>query len=91
MPQMIHHNLPETLQSGAAFFDVHIVKAKDMLNPKDNLLVGIEIFSTYYATAKQDVRGALMYYSAGNKRMADKVFTLISKLEKSYNERLKNS
>ena len=69
----------------------HIAKAKDMLNPKDNMLVGIEIFATYYATAKQDVRGALMYYSGGNKRAADKVFALRSQLEKSYHERLKNS
>ena len=69
----------------------HIAKAKDMLNPKDNLLVGTEIFSVYRATAKHDVRGALMYYSAGNKRMADKVFTLLAQLEKSYHERLRNS
>jgi soluble lytic murein transglycosylase-like protein len=68
----------------------HIAKAKDMLNPKDNLLVGTEIFSVYRATAKHDVRGALMYYSAGNKRMADKVFTLLAQLEKSYHERLRN-
>jgi len=69
----------------------HIEKAKDMFNPKDNMLVGIEIFATYYATAKQDVRGALMYYSGGNKRAADKVFELRSQLEKSYQDRLKNS
>jgi soluble lytic murein transglycosylase-like protein len=69
----------------------HIEKAKDMLNPKDNLLVGIEIFSTYYATAKQDVRGALMYYTAGNKRHADKVFALLAKLEESYLNRLRSS
>ena len=68
----------------------HIAKAKDILNPKDNLLVGTEIFSVYHATAKQDVRDALMYYSAGNRRMADKVFTLRAQLEKSYLERLKN-
>ena len=69
----------------------HIEKAKDMLNPQNNMLVGIEIFATYHATAKQDVRRALLYYSAGNKRAADKVFTLIAQLEKSYHERLKNS
>ena len=69
----------------------HIEKAKDMFNPKDNLLVGTEIFSIYHATAKQDIRRALMYYSAGNKRMADKVCSLLSQLEKSYHERLKNS
>lgn len=69
----------------------HIEEAKDILNPEYNVLVGTEIFSTYRATAKQDVRGALMYYSAGNKRLADKVFAVLSKLEKSYIERLKNS
>jgi hypothetical protein len=53
--------------------------------------VGTEIFSTYHATAKQDVRGAVMYYSAGNKRLVEKVFAVLSKLEKSYLERLKNS
>jgi soluble lytic murein transglycosylase-like protein len=69
----------------------HIENAQDMLNPQDNLLVGTEIFSTYHATAKRNVRNALMYYSAGNKRLADKVFAVLSKLEKSYLERLKNS
>ena len=69
----------------------HITNAKDILNPEYNLLVGTEIFSTYRATANQDVRGALMYYSAGNERMTDKVFALVSQLEKSYYERLSNS
>jgi soluble lytic murein transglycosylase-like protein len=62
-----------------------------MLNPQNNLLVGTEIFSTYHATAKQDVRNALMYYSAGNKRLVEKVFTVLSKLEKSYLAHLKKS
>jgi len=69
----------------------HITKANDILNPEYNLLVGTEIFSTYRATANQDVRGALMYYSAGNERLANKVFALVSQLEKSYHERLSNS
>ena len=69
----------------------HIAKANDMLDPKDNLLVGTEIFSIYRASAKQDVRDALMFYSAGNKRMTEKVFTLLAQLEKSYHERLRNS
>lgn len=69
----------------------HIIEASDMLNPKDNLLVGTEIFSTYHATAKQDVRGALLYYSAGNERLADKIFAVLSQLEKSYVELLKKS
>jgi soluble lytic murein transglycosylase-like protein len=69
----------------------HIENAKDMLNPKDNVLVGTEIFSTYHATAEQDVKNAVMYYSAGNKRLVEKVFAVLSKLEKSYLEHLKNS
>ena len=69
----------------------HIIEASDMLNPKDNLLVGTEIFSTYHATAKQDVRGALLYYSAGNERLADKIFAVLSQLEKSYVELLRKS
>lgn len=66
-----------------------IEEANDMFDPKYNVLVGTEIFSTYYATAKQDIRGALMYYTAGNVRHADKVMAVLARLEKSYIERLK--
>jgi soluble lytic murein transglycosylase-like protein len=69
----------------------HIDEAKDMLIPENNVLVGTEIFSNYHATAKKDVRNALMFYSAGNKRLADKVFAVLSQLEKSYRAHLKNS
>jgi soluble lytic murein transglycosylase-like protein len=69
----------------------HIENAKDILNPQDNVLVGTEIFSTYHATADKDVKNAVMYYSAGNKRLVEKVFAVLSKLEKSYLENLKNS
>jgi soluble lytic murein transglycosylase-like protein len=68
----------------------HIDEAKDMLIPENNLLVGTEIFSGYHATAKQNVRDTLMFYSAGNKRLADKVFAVLSQLEKSYLVHLKN-
>jgi soluble lytic murein transglycosylase-like protein len=68
----------------------HIEGAKDMLIPKNNVLVGTDIFSTYY-TGNQDVREALMSYSAGNKRLTDKVFNVRSQLEKSYLAHLKNS
>jgi soluble lytic murein transglycosylase-like protein len=67
-----------------------IEKARDMFDPKYNVLVGTEIFSACYATAKQDVRGALLYYSAGNERLADKVFAVLAKLEKEYLARLEN-
>lgn len=69
----------------------NIEEADDMLNPQYNVLVGTEIFSVYHATAKQDIRGALMYYTAGNERHADKVFAVLSRLEKAYNEHMKDS
>ena len=68
----------------------HIENAKDILNPRDNVLVGTEIFSTYHATADRDLKNAVMYYSAGNKRLVEKVFAVLSKLEKSYLTHLKN-
>jgi soluble lytic murein transglycosylase-like protein len=69
----------------------HIAQAQDMLNPKNNLLVGVEIFTGYRERADQDLQGALLSYSAGNRRLAQKVFTVSDKLEKSYIERLNNS
>jgi soluble lytic murein transglycosylase-like protein len=69
----------------------HIRKASDMLDPGNNLRVGTEIFATYYATAGMDVRKALMYYTAGNAKMADKVFAVQAQLEKSYHERLRKN
>lgn len=67
-----------------------IEEANDMFDPRYNVLVGTEIFSTYYATARQDVRGALMYYTAGNVRHADKVIAVVARLEQSYLKRLKD-
>jgi soluble lytic murein transglycosylase-like protein len=69
----------------------HIAKANDMLNPRNNLLVGVEIFSSYQERADQNLHDALMSYSAGNRRLAQKVFAVFDKLEKSYIERLNNS
>lgn len=69
----------------------HITKPSDMFHPEYNLLVGTEIFSTYHATAKQDVKNALLYYSSGNQRLTQKVFSVIDQLEKTYTQRLKNS
>ena len=68
----------------------HITNAQDILNPKVNLMIGTEIFSVYHATAQQDDRRALLFYSGGNRRHADRVFRLVTQLEKSYQERLKN-
>jgi soluble lytic murein transglycosylase-like protein len=69
----------------------HIARAKDMLNPRDNLLVGVEIFSNYRERANQNLHDALLFYSAGNRRLARKIFAVFDKLEKSYAERLNNS
>lgn len=68
-----------------------ITQPKDILHPEYNLLVGTEIFSTYHATANQDLKGALLYYSSGNRRLTQKVFSVIAQLEQSYNKRLSNS
>jgi soluble lytic murein transglycosylase-like protein len=69
----------------------HIARAKDMLNPRNNLLVGVEIFSAYREAANQNLHDALLSYSAGNRRLAQKVFAVSDRLEKSYIERLNNS
>jgi soluble lytic murein transglycosylase-like protein len=68
----------------------HIDKAQDILNPKDNVLVGTEIFSNYHATAKEDIKNALMSYTAGNKRVTEKIFAVRGQLEKAYLKRLEN-
>ncbi|GHS87694.1 hypothetical protein AGMMS49957_08020 [Synergistales bacterium] len=65
-----------------------IKHAKDMFNPKNNLLVGIEILSKCRERADYDTRGAILYYSAGNKRLADKVLLSLYNLENSYMDRL---
>jgi len=69
----------------------HIAQANDILNPKYNLLIGTEIFTTYRASANQDIRGALLRYSGGSRRLADRVFRLAAQLEQSYQERLNNA
>ena len=66
----------------------NIKKAKDMLNPKNNLLVGVEILSDCRERADYNTRGAILYYSAGNERLADKVLLSLYKLENLYMERL---
>ncbi|MDR1731258.1 MAG: transglycosylase SLT domain-containing protein [Synergistaceae bacterium] len=67
----------------------HIDGPHDMFDPKYNVLVGTEIFATYYQTAKEDLRGALRYYTAGNKRLIEKVCTVRSQLEENYLRHLK--
>jgi soluble lytic murein transglycosylase-like protein len=69
----------------------YIADAKDMLIPENNLLVGVEIFSNYREKANQNLNDALLFYSAGNRGLARKVFTVYNRLEKSYIEHLSNS
>ena len=66
----------------------HIKQAKDMFDPKYNVLVGTEIFSRYRA-ASNDLHGGLLRYSAGNKKLARKIFAEMKKLEDSYQKHLK--
>ncbi|GHV33714.1 hypothetical protein FACS1894187_02750 [Synergistales bacterium] len=66
----------------------NIKNAKDMLNPKNNLMVGVEILSNCRERADYDIRGAILYYSAGNEQLADNVLLSLYNLENSYIDRL---
>ena len=65
----------------------HIREASDMLDPKDNVMVGTEIFSRYRASAA-DLRGGLLRYSAGNRKLAQKIFSVMERLERDYRQHL---
>ena len=66
----------------------HIKTAKDVLDPKYNILIGTEIFASYRASAGSDLRRGLLGYSAGNKKLADKIFSTKQGLEKTYQKLL---
>ena len=65
----------------------HIKDAKAMLDPKYNILVGTEILARYCASA-DDLRGGLMRYSAGNRKLAEKIFAVLKGLQSFYQEHL---
>jgi len=65
----------------------HIKRAKAMLDPKYNILVGTEILARCCASA-DDLRGGLMRYSAGNRKLAEKIFAVLKGLQSSYQEYL---
>ena len=65
----------------------HIKDAKAMLDPEYNILVGTEILARYCASA-DDLRGGLMRYSAGNRKLAEKIFAVLEGLQSSYQEHL---
>ncbi|GHS97072.1 hypothetical protein AGMMS50276_16510 [Synergistales bacterium] len=66
----------------------NIKKANDMFNPKNNIMVGVEILSDCRERADYNTRDAILYYSAGNERLADNVLLSLYKLENLYMERL---
>ena len=60
-------------------YKVHKDKVKtanDLLDPKTNIFVGARIFRQYYEQ-KKTLRGALIRYSGGNKKMAAKVLKVL--------------
>ena len=65
----------------------HIKNAKAIMDPKYNILVGTEILARYCASA-DDLRGGLMRYSAGNRKLAENIFAVLEGLQSSYQEHL---
>ncbi|MCR4817729.1 MAG: lytic transglycosylase domain-containing protein [Fretibacterium sp.] len=67
----------------------NVKKAKDFLDPLINIMVGTEIFSDYRAAAGSDLRAGLLRYSAGNRKLANKIFSTKKKLEDAYKKHLR--
>ena len=67
----------------------HIRTARDILDPKYNILIGTEIFAEYRAAVGPDLRSGLLRYSAGNKKLAGRIFATKQGLDKAYQEKLK--
>ena len=53
-----------------------VKNANQLLDPKTNIFIGTQIFKQYYEQ-KKDLRGALIRYSGGNKKMAEKVLRIL--------------
>ena len=66
-----------------------VKKAKDFLDPKINILMGTEIFTEYRASVGPDLRAGLLRYSAGNKKLANKIFATKKELEAAQKRHLK--
>ena len=66
-----------------------VKKAKDFLDPKVNILVGTEIFTEYRSDVGPDLRAGLLRYSAGNKKLANKIFATVKELESAQKKHLK--
>jgi soluble lytic murein transglycosylase-like protein len=65
----------------------NIKTSKDILDPRYNILVGTEIFASYRGNS--DIRSGLLRYSAGNRKLTDRIFATKQKVEKTYNKLLK--
>ena len=60
-------------------YKVHADKVKnadELLDPKTNIFIGTRIFAQYYKQ-KKTLRDALLRYSGGNKKMAEKVLRIL--------------
>ena len=60
-------------------YEVHSDKvgsANELLDPKTNVFVGTKIFSQYYRQ-KKSLHGALVRYSGGNRKMAERVLRIL--------------
>ncbi|MBR6901226.1 MAG: transglycosylase SLT domain-containing protein [Synergistaceae bacterium] len=57
-------------------------RAKDILDVRTNVLYGCEIFSDCMKKAKNDLRGGILRYSAGNEKLVKKVFATMNELKK---------
>lgn len=66
-----------------------VKKAKDFLDPKINIMVGTEIFTDYRAAAGPDLRAGLLRYSAGNRKLANKIFATKKELEAAQKRHLR--
>lgn len=66
----------------------HIKKAKDMFDPKYNVLIGTALFARYRGDS--NVQGGVLRYSSGNKKLVQKVLGTMKQLETSYQKHLKS-
>ncbi len=59
-----------------------VKSAKDMFDPKINIFYGTDILAYCMKKAKNSVRGGILRYSAGNAELADRVISIVNRLNK---------
>lgn len=59
-----------------------VKQAKDMFKPRENILIGTEIFANYRGDA--DLKTGIRRYSAGSEKLVNKVSATMSKLDNYY-------